>query len=391
MPESGAYRPADEVLTSTSPGAPEESDRLRALLDAVVTIGSDLSLPDVLRRIVESACRLSGARYGALGVVGEERRLSQFITVGLTEAERARIGDLPSGRGVLGLLIEDPQPVRLHDLASSASSYGFPAGHPPMSTFLGVPVHVRGRVFGNLYLTEKAGGADFTPEDEEVVTALAVAAGVAIDNAAMFGVQVDRGRLDLLEDRDRIARDLHDLVIQRLFATGLSLQGLVARITDPDKRQRVVQAVEDLDDTVREIRRAIFSLRESSPRGVRALLEQVVAGASEQLGSRVSLRVVGPVDTLVDEGLAEEVRAVVTEALSNVVRHSGATRGEVEVETDGRVVRVTVVDDGKGGAGEDRRSGLGNLAERASSRGGTLELVSPLGKGTRLLWSVPLG
>ena len=391
MSSPGAYRPADDVVTATSPVAPEQTDRLRGLLDAVVTIGSDLSLPDVLRRIVESACRLSGARYGALGVVGAERRLSQFITVGLTDEERARIGDLPQGRGVLGLLIEEPHAVRLHDLAASSSSYGFPANHPPMSTFLGVPVHVRGTVFGNLYLTEKAGGADFTADDEEVVTALAVAAGVAIDNARLFEGQVDRGRLDLLEDRDRIARDLHDLVIQRLFATGLSLQGLAARVADPDVRDRVVRAVADLDDTVREIRRAIFSLRESSPRGVRALLEQVVAGASEQLGSRVGLRVVGPVDTLVDEVLAEEVRAVVTEGLSNVVRHSGAPGAEVEVETDGRVVRVSVIDRGKGGAGADRRSGLGNLADRAAARGGSLEVASPPGGGTRLLWSVPLG
>ena len=391
VPESGgAYQPAPEVLQTTSATAPEDSDRLRALLDAVVTIGSDLSLPDVLHRIVTSACRLSGARYGALGVVGEERRLSQFITVGLDEEQRARIGHLPSGRGVLGLLIEDPQPVRLHDLAASEASYGFPPNHPPMSTFLGVPVHVRGRVFGNLYLTEKAGGADFTPEDEEIVKALAVAAGVAIDNAAMFGVQVDRGRLDLLEDRDRIARDLHDLVIQRLFATGLSLQGIVPRIVDPDKRRRVIQAVEDLDDTVREIRRTIFSLRDSSPRGVRRLLEHAVAIGSEQLGTRVALRVVGPVDTLVDDSLAEEVHAVVTEALSNVARHSEATRAEVEVETDGRVVRVTVSDDGKGGAGTDRRSGIGNLADRAASRSGSFEVVSPVGGGTRVFWSVPL-
>ncbi|MCW2632162.1 MAG: ATPase, partial [Pseudonocardia sp.] len=165
----------------------QSEGRLDRLLDAVVAVASDLSLPDVLRRIVDSACELVGAEYGALGVLDPSGRgLSDFITVGVDDGLRSKIGELPRGRGVLGLLITEPRPVRLPDIAAHAASYGFPADHPPMRTFLGVPIRIRGRVFGNLYLTEKHGGAEFTLEDEEVVGALSAAAGVAIENARLF-------------------------------------------------------------------------------------------------------------------------------------------------------------------------------------------------------------
>jgi len=218
--------------------------RLPALLDAVISISSDLSLDATLRRIVEAARLLVEARYGALGVIAEDgEQLSDFITVGIDPDVVSTVGDSPRGKGILGLIISDPHPLRLPDLTEHPKAYGFPPGHPAMRSFLGVPISVRGRVFGNLYLTEKSAGAPFTPEDEGIVLALAGAAGVAIDNARLYEeaqrAQRDRGRLAVYEDRDRIARDLHDLVIQRLFATGLSLQGLGRFLQDSGAEARL--------------------------------------------------------------------------------------------------------------------------------------------------------
>ena len=208
---------------------------LRQLLDAVLTVGSDLDLPAMLQRIVEAAVELVDARYGALGVLDESRtRLAQFITVGIDDETHSAIGDLPEGHGILGLLIVDAKPLRLPDLREHPDSYGFPPHHPPMRSFLGVPVRVRDQVFGNLYLTDKTSAEVFTDVDEELVVGLAAAAGVAIDNARLHArIQ----ELTLVEDRERIARDLHDTVVQRLFATGLSLQGAAGLIhSDPDDR-----------------------------------------------------------------------------------------------------------------------------------------------------------
>src|SRR4051812_11115125 len=169
-------------------------ERLRALLDAVVGIGSDLDLRSTLQRIVEAACALAGARYGALGVISPDRTLSDFITHGIDAETHAAIGDLPHGRGVLGLLITDPRPVRMPDITEHPQSYGFPPNHPPMHSFLGVPVRTRDQIFGNLYLAEKQGAAEFSDDDEEIVVALAAAAGVAIDNARLFEVAQQRER-----------------------------------------------------------------------------------------------------------------------------------------------------------------------------------------------------
>ncbi len=495
--------------------------RQQALLDAVVTLSADLSLPDVLRRIVTSACALSGAGYGALGVIGADRRLSQFVTVGLAEEQRAAIGTLPRGQGLLGLLIDRPEPLRLRDIAAHPESFGFPAHHPPMSSFLGVPVRVRDRVFGNLYLTEKADGEEFTADDEEIVVALASAAGVAIDNAGLYetarrqqewlsavveissellrgapiedalelvtrracsivgaaavtvalegqdpvsgpacapevlagqvrtaavgrardeprllvvplslgheevghlaagrgpdapafeltdrdrlesfagqaalalelaGSQDDRARLAMLEDRDRIARDLHDLVIQRLFATGLSLQGLEPRLPDGPARERIGRAVDDLDETVQEIRRAIFSLRSTSAStGLRAVLSELVR--ADAGGARVTLRVDGPVDTSVPPDLVLDARAVVTEALSNAARHAHAHRVAVQAWTDGNWLELVVSDDGQGFSDPERRSGLDNLGQRALARGGECTVGSAPGEGTTVTWRVPV-
>src|SRR5215207_488693 len=254
---------------------------LRQLLDAVLTVGSDLDLPAMLERIVEAAVELVDARYGALGVLDDTRtRLAQFITVGLDDETYNAIGHLPEGHGILGLLIVDAKPLRLPDLSEHPDSYGFPPHHPPMTSFLGVPIRVRDQVFGNLYLTDKRSSEVFTDVDEELVVGLAAAAGVAIENARLHARLHE---LAVVEDRERIARDLHDTVIQRLFATGLSLQGTLRLVgADPAAAtSRIEAAVDDLDLTVKHIRTAIFGLEmtQSEAASVRGRLQAIVRDA----------------------------------------------------------------------------------------------------------------
>ena len=226
---------------------------VQQILDAIFAISSDLELPAVLQRIVQVACDQTDAQYGALGVLGAvsddgEILLIEFITEGIDKAGVRRIGHYPRGLGILGLVIHEPQPLRLDDLGAHPDSVGFPDGHPAMRTFLGVPIRIRNEVFGNLYLTEKRGGGPFTATDETLAVALASAAGVAIENARLHErVQ----ELALLHDRERIARDLHDTVIQRLFATGLGLQALSRLVDDVGVADKVQAAVEDLDATIR--------------------------------------------------------------------------------------------------------------------------------------------
>ena len=232
--------------------------QLRRLLDGVLTIGSDLDLHTVLHTIIEAAAELVDAQYGALGVLDESgTRLSDFITVGIDDEARTAIGSLPEGHGILGLLIIDPKPLRLPDLREHPDRFGFPANHPPMKSFLGVPIAVRGKVFGNLYLCDKAGGDGFSDVDEELAVGLASAAGIAIENARLHARVAE---LATLEDRERIARDLHDTVIQRLFAIGLSLQATLRLVSDLTVSARLLSAVDDLDTTVRDVRAAIFEL-----------------------------------------------------------------------------------------------------------------------------------
>lgn len=370
-----------------------EPDRLRDLLDAVLGISADLSLPRVLRRIVEAAVRVIGARYGALGVLSEQHRgLSQFVHVGISDAEADLIGPLPEGRGILGLLIVEPQPLRLDDLGRHPDSFGFPANHPPMKSFLGVPIRIRDQVFGNLYLTEKLAADRFSAEDEELAIALAGAAGIAIENARLHERVRD---LTLIEDRERIAADLHDTVIQRLFATGLSLQGTIPAIDSPEAASRVEAAVEDLDETIRQIRSAIFALEAPRPAG-RTLRGQILELASEaaaSLGFEPHLHLDGPIDSLVSDEIANHLLSTLREALSNVVRHAGATRVDVHVEVKGGHVGMEVRDDGVGLPVTLRPAGRGltNMGHRAESLGGSMSIsVGPGGSGTVLAWRVPL-
>jgi signal transduction histidine kinase len=532
-------------------------DRTHALLEAVVAVGSHLELEVVLRQIVQAAVELVSARYGALGVVGDGGRLVEFVPVGLDESEIARIHHWPEGRGLLGKLITDPHPLRLHDISADPGSSGFPEGHPPMRTFLGVPVRIRDAVYGNLYLTEKQGG-DFDEEDEALVQALAAAAGVAIENARLYaearrqqqwlranaevtrrllsgdqpsavlelvaqqalemsgadlvvlslptgnrgtlmiehacgdgaagalglvlpaersasgivmasgkpltvedfssdqrvavvarehmplgpavlvplgpagdvrgvltagrnqgalplsadavdmlitfaaqagiGLELaehrsDAQRLLLFEDRDRIARDLHDLVIQRLFATGMSLQGATALIGDPDVVGRVEKAVDALDETIRDIRSAIFSLQsraEAAPARLRTRILSVVEEMTDSLGFAPALRLAGPLDSRVPGRIAGQLLAALREALANVAKHAQASRVDVAVEAGPDLV-LTVRDNGVGLGETTRRSGLANITERAAESGGAMRVAAAAGGGTELEWRVPLG
>lgn len=365
---------------------------LHQLLDAVLAIGSDLDPPSMLRRIVEAAVGLVDARYGALGVLDDTgTRLAQFITVGIDDGTHRLIGDLPEGHGILSLLILDAKPLRLPDLREHPDSFGFPPHHPPMRSFLGVPIRVRGEVFGNLYLTDKTTAEEFTDVDEELVVGLAAAAAVAIENVRLH-TQVQR--LALVEDRERIARDLHDTVIQRLFATGLSLQATARLVrTDTETATRIEAAVDDLDLTVKHIRSAIFGLessRASSSGGLRDRVLAVGREAAGALGFEPRCLFDGPVDNGASDAVAAELIATLREALSNVARHAQATLVEVAVVVTDQVV-LRVVDDGIGPPVPDapRGHGLKNMAARAAQRGGCFELRAGFPTGSVLKWKVP--
>ena len=370
----------------------DDPDRLRHLVDAVLSIGSDLPLPDALRRIVEVAVTLLDARYGALGVLDPSRHsLVEFFHVGMSDEQVAAIGPLPQGHGILGVLIVEPKPLRLADLSTHVDSYGFPPHHPPMRSFLGVPIRIRGQVFGNLYLTEKQGAAEFSEEDEGMAVALAGAAAIAIDNARLHARLTD---LALVEDRERIAADLHDTVIQRLFATGLALESAV-RLAPPDVAARIEAAVGDLDDTIRQIRSAIFALRapRTPGRQLRGEILALATEASASLGFEPHFRLEGPLDQAVGREVGDHLLAVLREAISNVVRHAGAGRVEVTVllRPDGEL-EATVTDDGVG-PGAGRRPGgrgLPNMAKRAEALGGSVD-VGPGrdGRGTSVTMTIP--
>ena len=537
-------------------------DRMRSLLEAFVAVGSGLDLESTLKRIVEAAVGLVDARYGALGVIGEGERLVEFVPVGMDEATIRTIDHWPEGRGLLGLLIHDPKPLRLADMASHPESSGFPEGHPPMKTFLGVPVRVRDEVFGNLYLTGKQSGGEFTEDDEALLVALGSAAGVAIDNARLYDMArrqqewmaanaevvtnllsgadpdevlatltrqvrnlaradlvvlavpepdqrmlavrfaegdgaeathdlllaVDRSlsgevlktglaievedfahdsrtaaslrgpmghigpaivfplgvagdvrgvltigrqrgslpfseaaadvvgtfaaqagialelaqrrrdaeRLSVFEDRDRIARDLHDHVIQRLYATGMSMEGALPMIGKPAVEARFRKSVEAMDATIKDIRAAIFALQlrgdEQQP-NLREAVVGVIEDATQGLGFAPSLRLGGKLNDQVSPATGEEMLSVLREALSNAARHAQASQIDVivDVDADG-CLTLRVVDDGVGIRAGGRRSGLQNMQTRAEKLGGEFRLEpGPDGTGTALFWRVPAG
>jgi signal transduction histidine kinase len=369
-----------------------DPEKLRRLMAAVLMIESGIDLPALLGHIVEEATHLVNARYGALGVLNDERtQFEQFLTVGLSDTEEAAIGPRPTGRGVLGLLITQPTPLRLGDLAAHPESYGFPPGHPPMRSFLGVPVRVRAdEVWGILYLTDKQGADDFSEEDEALAEALALAAGIAIENTRLH----DRVRvLSVLDDRDRIAKDLHDKVIQRLFAAGLLLQGAVRQPERDQMAERVGQVIDELDSTINEIRMAIFELGEGSlPGGLRHSVLALADELAPMLGARPEVSFEGPVDNTIPQHVADHLLAVVREALTNAGKHAHATRFLVTIRV-AEDLTLEIVDDGVGiepPLGERAGLGLGNLRNRAEKLGGTFDIRPAPEAGTRVVWQVPL-
>lgn len=526
--------------------------RLRALLRATQAVVEQSDLTLVLRRIVEAAIELVDAKYGAIGVINPEHdALEQFIYVGMSDQDAAAIGHLPEGRGLLGALITEPQPIRLAEMDGDPRAAGFPANHPPMHSFLGVPIRVRGAVFGNLYLTDHRDGG-FTDEDEQLVEALAATAGFAIANARLLGEAQTRARwmaeaaglsaailstptttaLDLLatrlrdaaeaelisvlvphtqtgeflvaaasgtneaelrgsfldptsvfagrvlddgrahsqaqmpageedplliardgvvgpvlavpmlhgsqffgvlcitrgpdqrrfspaemnaaidlasrasialelarageearrallaDDRRRIARDLHDHVIQQLFGAGLGLQALADRIGPGRDRENLRETIDQLDDAIAQIRTVIFALSHRDDTSVRHRLLDVVGELSAAGRRPPAIRFNGPVDLIVRDELAADVVAVARELLSNAIRHARADHVSIEVGVLDDKVSVTVEDDGTGIPSGAVHSGLENLRERAARRGGSFS-VAPSGNGTTARWVAP--
>jgi len=370
----------------------EDPAKLRRVLEATLQLEADLDLPSLLRHFIEEACAMTGARYGALGVLNDDRTaLAEFVTVGLDPEEEEKIGPRPTGRGVLGLLITDPHPVRLTDLGAHPDSFGFPPNHPPMTSFLGVPIKVRDEIYGNLYLTDKIGWSEFTADDEALVGALAVGAGIAIENTRLHRrVQ----QVAVYDDRDRMARDLHDTVIQRLFAVGLSLQSLTAAAEASGIADRLNAAISDLDDTIRQVRSTIYELGSAEiDRGVRAGILSLVRVLAPVIGFEVRTTFDGPVDTMISDQLAEHLLAVVREAVTNIGRHAQATEVSVYLSVKDGQCRLQVLDNGRGIEGGDTgQGGLGlvNLRRRAEKLNGSFSIETPEAGGTSLIWQVPV-
>jgi signal transduction histidine kinase len=365
-------------------------DRRDRLIRSGLALASELSLETVLQRIVDSATDVTDAQYGALGVLGPDGRIARFITAGITEEQRAAIGDPPTGHGILGVLIEDPRPLRIKNLSEHSLSYGFPANHPPMTSFLGAPVSSRGHLYGNLYLTNKQGAEEFDEEDEEALVILAAQAGIAVENAHLYE-EVER--LTVLEDRERIARELHDGVIQALFAVGMGLQGTAALARDEELATRIEGAVNELDRVIRDLRNYIFGLRP----GILAdrQLGTALQALAEEFQARSGVVTVVRLDDEVASelsGIAGDVLQLAREALSNVGRHAEASSCRLSLHRRDAVAVLEVDDDGKGfdSATVRRGDGITNLERRTAALGGSTSFESSLSQGTTVRIELPL-
>jgi signal transduction histidine kinase len=374
---------------------PQEGDR--RLIEAGMALASELSLDAVLLRIVELAVDLTGARYGALGVLTPDGgSIEEFITVGITAEERAALGDPPTGHGLLGALIREARPLRIPDIGTDPRSVGFPPNHPPMKSLLGAPITGRGKVFGNIYLTDKQDADAFDEEHERVLVVLATQAAVAVENARLHDESERSGRelqrLQVLEERERIGKELHDGVIQSLFAVGMHLQGLATATDDDNISRNLESAVEDIDHAIRDLRNYIFGLRP----GILAdrQLDQALKEMATDFAARSGVVTVVDVDADAASRLtsqAADVVQIVREALSNVGRHGAATTCRVSVERNAAGLVVEVDDDGQGFDVELTRSGMGlqNLQERVGSLGGVFKIQSTPGEGTTVRATFP--
>lgn len=390
MPDTGPEvpNPRGNRLWGTVSEFPPE--KIRVLVEAAATVAGQTDLSSLLRATATTAVDLTGAKYGALGVLGEHGTLVDFISVGMDESEAKRISHYPRGIGVLGTITRTGATVRVADVNHHPDSAGYPAHHPQMETFLGVPVRVGDRVFGNLYLAEKEGG--FTAADETIVELLAVTAGSAV---ATLRMQERLRRAALQEDRERIARDLHDSIIQDLFAIGLGLQTAMGHL-DHDSgtvRTRMTDAVDRLDETIGALRRYIFDLRPPvwARPSISTEIRRLVSDLAEPYGVEVGVDVDCPPDTP-EPPLSDHVIAVVKESVSNALRHAEARTIDVRVACDGARVLVNVADDGLGFDPESEHGGLGlrNLVRRVAAVGGEYVLDTAPGKGTVVTVSFPI-
>lgn len=360
--------------------------RLPALIEAAAAVVGAGDLEQVLRRLVSEARAATGARYAALGVLGEHGVLSEFIHEGMSPEQVERIGSLPTGRGVLGVVVRENRTIRLDSISEHPDSFGFPPNHPPMGSFLGVPVVAGANAFGNLYLSEKEGG--FTDDDVTIAEALSRIAGSAVTRVRLHRRLQS---IALLEDRERIARDLHDSVIQDLFAVGLGLQGISEQVSDGRAATTLEDAIDRLDKAVEALRTYIFHLR--SIRGRLQLddrLQELVSRMGSAYPTAVTLEM--GVTGLPSERLEDEVVKIVTEALSNALRHSGGSHIEVVVDGDDEWCRVIVRDDGSGFDSGVATAGMGlaNLSTRSATLGGSVEISSSPGSGTVVEARLPL-
>ncbi len=371
----------------------QDPAKLRRVLEAILLLEADLELPILLRHVIDEARSISNARYGAIGVLNDDRTaLVEFITSGLTPDEEMLIGARPTGQGVLGLLIADPRPLRMAEIGAHPESFGFPPHHPPMSSFLGVPIKVRNEVYGNLYLTDKIGWSEFTDDDEALVGALALAAGIAIENTRLHQRVQETA---IYDERDRLARDLHDTVIQRLFAVGLAIQSIAGTAPSP-AADRLKGVIADIDDTIRQVRTTIFELGlDKDSGGSRANIVALIHELSPVVGFEIGVSIDGPVDAALSDEIEEHLLATLREALTNVGRHAHASRASVLLTVDTESCRLRVLDNGRGvseGRAATTSGGLGlvNMRRRAEKLHGSLEMVTPETGGTLLIWQVPL-
>ena len=362
-----------------------------------MVLASELALGAVLQRIVELAVDLTGARYGALGVLTPDgRSIQDFLTVGITPEQRAALGDPPTGHGLLGALTREARPLRIPDIGADPRSVGFPPNHPPMTSLLGARIIGRGTVFGNLYLTDKQGAEMFDEEDERILVVLATQAAIAVENARLYDETERKGRelqrLQVIEERERIGKELHDGVIQSLFAVGMRLHGLASSSADAEVARRLEAAVEDVDDAIRDLRNYIFGLRP----GILAdrQLDQALKEMASEFGGRTGVVTVVDVDGEVASLLASRASDMVQlarEALSNVSRHAEATTCRISLRRGEGGVVLEIDDDGRGFDTQTTSWGMGlhNLRERAESLGGVLEVDSTSGEGTTVRALLP--
>jgi signal transduction histidine kinase len=367
------------------------------LVEAGLALASVLDLDALLQRIADLAREVVGARYGAVGVVGEDGLLLRFVYSGIDQETADRIGDLPHGRGLLGVLLEGGRPMRMREISEHTDSYGFPPNHPPMHSFLGVPIIVRGRVFGRLYLTEKQGASEFTKDDERIAMTLAAQAGVAIQNANLLDEVRERGdELAVLEERERISKELHDGVIQSIYSVGLSLQGAMSLIErDPEgTKKRMDDAIGTLDNVVRDVRSYIFALQPKTveERGLKKAIEELVQDLEVNALAESTLQLSDEALEMVPGLFRGDFIQIAREILSNIARHAQAHEVSVACAVrEGETVVMTIEDDGVGfdPATVKRGHGLTNIEERARRIGGELHILQRRPKGTVHTLSLP--